>query len=322
MTSDAAPTASGLEWSLPRSVWLLFALGLALFLILEEMMARLPSTVLHGQMGTDLGRLEWGVDGWLPPEHFVLLVVARYSENVTWVVEDTLGTLAVLIVNKGGPIQHGVCGGRIMCVSAPNVGRESETYLTAMLRTVLQRPPYNAEPGRGKEKNVLPPQAIPDMVVFSQGNGVQHASTFHSRLQELMDITEKQLVLPLPGYTSMENPIAEDPLKTHLMLLPSFRATFNMTLGYLPEAIEFVAGATFAMSRGHIETLGSRLERQPTADSPALVGRPFVEDLLARLLQAEGTVRPNCAYVNMHKQPCGCMNPFSGYAVERLWPYL
>jgi hypothetical protein len=54
---------------------------------------------------------------------------------------------------------------------------------------------------------------------------VQHAATFlHSQLQELMDITEKQLVLPLPGYTSMENPIAEE---THFMLLPSFRATFN-----------------------------------------------------------------------------------------------
>jgi hypothetical protein len=91
------------------------------------------------------------------------LVVARYSENLDWLL-NVPDSFEIIVYNKGDAITDPKITGRCaQIIARPNVGRESETYL------------HHISTHR---------EANDDFTVFAQGGVFEHSPDFISALKE------------------------------------------------------------------------------------------------------------------------------------------
>ena len=85
----------------------------------------------------------------------VVLLIARYREDLTW-VEDVPDELEVVVVNKGGEFPR-IRRDNLTVFRAKNLGRESETYVSYIVRNY---------------------EKLPDRIIFAQGDPFEHSPFF------------------------------------------------------------------------------------------------------------------------------------------------
>lgn len=216
---------------------------------------------------------------WVAPDGpSVLLIVARYKEDVSWL--KSLPALVEYHVVQKCALQPELAAERQTLL--PNVGRESHSYLTHLLR--LQR---EAADGR---------VALPLLLVCVQADPFEHNSRFLDELDVLAGAAARGVAAyftPLGLWSGGERIIYCDasgaPHQPKLLpIARTWRALFGEARP-LPLWLGFTPGALFALSC-------EALLRTPTAVLEAALG-------------PEGGLSSHA-------------DPIAGHVFERLWRYL
>jgi hypothetical protein len=146
------------------------------------------------------------------------LVVARFKENVNWLIESGLADNA-LIYNKG-PVDFST---ELKYVCLPNVGREAHTYLTHIITNY---------------------DKLADITYFTQGNPFDHSPDFIEKVKAPPPKTFKHLGIHLHRIYKryLDDRTMYD---RHLLGV----ATGLSLLETLPEEFNFAAGAIIAVPK-------------------------------------------------------------------------
>jgi len=139
---------------------------------------------------------------------------------------------------------------------------------------------------------------LPDKVFFTQGDPFPHSPDFFRLLREACSQPFEFISL---GTIATELTRRSN---SHPGIEKGLRDMFQEVIGYYPTTIFFPAGALFGYSKEFIQ-------RHPLS---------FWQSLHRKCVEA--CEQPNCTYTAIHRQPCGCLNPFSPWCLERLWFYL
>lgn len=91
----------------------------------------------------------------------VVLLIARYQEDLTW-IEEVPTELEVVVVNKGED-QPFVSRGDVKVVRSDNIGREAETYVRYIVENY---------------------EDLPDRIIFTQGDPFEHSPSFLDLIKE------------------------------------------------------------------------------------------------------------------------------------------
>jgi len=86
------------------------------------------------------GPVEWTAPGQQPDEPTVQVVVARHREDVSWL--EGLGMPGIVYDKSGGPESHIPSTIGLPVIGLPNIGRETHTYLTHIVRSYPDFPDY------------------------------------------------------------------------------------------------------------------------------------------------------------------------------------
>ena len=152
---------------------------------------------------------------------FKQLVLARYEEDLAWVMENNLMPITK-IYNKGSELPPEYTN----VVKLPNIGREAHTYLIHIISNY---------------------ENLADVTYFCQGHPFDHSLNFVQKLNNL----EINKFTPLGDFPHR---IYKDYLHDESMYdksLPLIASTLNLTSS-LPNVYDFDGGAIFAVPKKNI----------------------------------------------------------------------
>ena len=139
--------------------------------------------------------------------------------------------------------------------------------------------------------------SLPDKVFFTQGNPFPHSPNFLQRLRDgILEEFEFFSLCKIDTELTRKS-------RSHAGIEPALHSMFEELVGYTPKTMVFPSGALFGFSK-------SSIQKYPLS---------FWKSLLQKCIESEQT--PNCIY-DVHSKPCGCLNPYSAWCMERLWMYL